>query len=169
MGCNVAIATPGMIMTAIDHIVDRKGNDPRRPPPFRHELERQHLPLHRLPQYREVDPRLAPRPWARDAGKQKVPRDVWKANLGEPDVRIQSFHRPTTVRPGPRACWRGRRKPSCSRVGHTLIPTMKASPRGSPSHIVDMTNIEGLTTLKTGARSVTIGAMNPSCRGGELG
>jgi len=67
------------------------------------------------------------------------------------------FHRPTTVRQAAGLLAR-QEEAKLLAGGHTLIPTMKLRLAG-PKHIVDMTNIEGLTDIETGARSVTIGAM----------
>ena len=54
-GCSAVICTPGMIMSAID-IVNRHGgklDEDDRPA----RAGRQHLPLHRLPQYRQIGAR----------------------------------------------------------------------------------------------------------------
>jgi carbon-monoxide dehydrogenase small subunit len=51
-GLQCGYCTPGMIMAAID-MVNRKGNDRRQDHPPR--TRRQSLPLHRLPQHRQID------------------------------------------------------------------------------------------------------------------
>src|SRR3981081_2334611 len=66
-------------------------------------------------------------------------------------------HRPPTVRQ-PAGLLARQEEAKLLAGGHTLIPTMKLRLAG-PKHIVDMANIEGLTDIETGARSVTIGAM----------
>jgi carbon-monoxide dehydrogenase medium subunit len=67
------------------------------------------------------------------------------------------YHRPTTVRQAAGLLAR-QDEAKLLAGGHTLIPTMKLRLAG-PKHIIDMGNIEGLTGIEVGARSVTIGAM----------
>jgi carbon-monoxide dehydrogenase medium subunit len=67
------------------------------------------------------------------------------------------FHRPTTVRQAAGLLQR-QEEPKLLAGGHTLIPTMKLRLAG-PKHIVDMSQVEGLTGIEEGARSLTIGAM----------
>jgi carbon-monoxide dehydrogenase medium subunit len=67
------------------------------------------------------------------------------------------YHRPTTVRQAAGLLAR-QEEAKLLAGGHTLVPTMKLRLAG-PKHIIDMGNIEGLTGIEVGARSVTIGAM----------
>jgi carbon-monoxide dehydrogenase medium subunit len=67
------------------------------------------------------------------------------------------FHRPTTVRQA--AGLLGRlEEPKLLAGGHTLIPTMKLRLAG-PKHIVDMSQIEGLSGIELKGRSLVIGAL----------
>ena len=54
-GLQCGFCTPGMVMSAVQLLADNpkaeRGRDPRGP-------RRQHLPLHRLPEHRQVDPVL---------------------------------------------------------------------------------------------------------------
>jgi carbon-monoxide dehydrogenase medium subunit len=67
------------------------------------------------------------------------------------------YHRPTTVRQAAGLLAR-QEEAKLLAGGHTLIPTMKLR-LAAPKHIIDMGQIEGLTGIEVGARSVTIGAM----------
>src|SRR5919106_566240 len=67
------------------------------------------------------------------------------------------YHRPTTVRQAAGLLTR-QEEAKLLAGGHTLIPTMKLRLAG-PKHIIDMSKIEGLSSIDAGARSVTIGAM----------
>ena len=67
------------------------------------------------------------------------------------------IHRPTTVRQAAGLLQR-EEEPKLLAGGHTLIPTMKLRLAG-PKHVVDMSQIEGLTGIEEGARTLTIGAM----------
>jgi carbon-monoxide dehydrogenase medium subunit len=68
-------------------------------------------------------------------------------------------HRPTSVRQA--ATLLGKQEEAKLLAGgHTLIPTMKLRLAG-PKHIIDLSNVEGLTGIEAGARSLTIGAMTP--------
>src|SRR6202022_3962000 len=44
--------------------------------------------------------------------------------------------------------------------GHTLVPTMKLRLAG-PKHLIDLSQVEGLTGIELAGRSITIGAMTP--------
>lgn len=66
-------------------------------------------------------------------------------------------HRPTTVRQAAGLLAR-EEEPKLLAGGHTLIPTMKLRLAG-PKHIIDMSQIEGLSDIEAGARSLTIGAL----------
>src|ERR1700741_510103 len=69
------------------------------------------------------------------------------------------YHRPTTVRQAAGLLGR-EEEPKLLAGGHTLIPTMKLRLAG-PKHIIDMSQIEGLTGIEEGARPLTIGGMKP--------
>jgi carbon-monoxide dehydrogenase small subunit len=56
-GLQCGFCTPGMIMTAVDMVRRYDGQLDEKT--VRHELEGQYLPLHRLPQHRQGDPRGA--------------------------------------------------------------------------------------------------------------
>ena len=69
------------------------------------------------------------------------------------------FHRPTTVRQA--AGLLGRlEEPKLLSGGHTLIPTMKLRLAG-PKHIVDLSQVEGLSGIEMKGRSLVIGARTP--------
>ena len=70
---------------------------------------------------------------------------------------VFKIHRPTTVRQAAGLLQR-EEEPKLLAGGHTLIPTMKLRLAG-PKHIVDMSQIEGLSGIDEGARTLTIGAM----------
>ncbi|HEY7298865.1 MAG TPA: xanthine dehydrogenase family protein subunit M [Xanthobacteraceae bacterium] len=67
------------------------------------------------------------------------------------------FHRPTTVRQAAGLLAR-QEEAKLLAGGHTLIPTMKLRLAG-PKNIIDMSKIEGLSSIEMGARSLTIGAL----------
>jgi carbon-monoxide dehydrogenase medium subunit len=69
------------------------------------------------------------------------------------------YHRPTTVR---QAAGLLARQEEAKRLagGHTLIPTMKLRLAG-PKHLVDMSQIEGLSGIEMAGRSLTVGALTP--------
>ena len=67
------------------------------------------------------------------------------------------FHRPTTVRQAAGLLAR-QEEAKLLAGGHTLIPTMKLRLAG-PKHIVDMSQIEGLTGIEMKGRSLVIGAL----------
>jgi carbon-monoxide dehydrogenase medium subunit len=67
------------------------------------------------------------------------------------------FHRPTTVRQAAGLLAR-QEEAKLLAGGHTLIPTMKLRLAG-PKHIIDMSQIEGLSTIEMKGRSLTIGAL----------
>jgi aerobic carbon-monoxide dehydrogenase medium subunit len=67
------------------------------------------------------------------------------------------FHQPTTVRQA--AGLLGRQEEAKLLAGgHTLIPTMKLRLAG-PKHIIDLSQIEGLSGIEMGGRSLTVGAL----------
>ena len=65
-------------------------------------------------------------------------------------VRPRSARRP--------ACWRAIRKPSCLAGGHSLIPVMKQR-LASPSALIDLSLVEGMSGVEQKGRSIVIGAM----------
>jgi carbon-monoxide dehydrogenase medium subunit len=67
------------------------------------------------------------------------------------------FHRPTTVRQAAGLLAR-QEEAKLLAGGHTLIPTMKLRLAG-PKNIIDMSQIEGLSGIEMGGRSLTIGAL----------
>jgi carbon-monoxide dehydrogenase medium subunit len=67
------------------------------------------------------------------------------------------FHRPETVRQAAGVLAKNEDAKLLA-GGHTLIPTMKLR-LASPSHLVDLSKIEGLSGIEAKGRSVTIGAM----------
>jgi len=67
------------------------------------------------------------------------------------------FHRPTTVRQAAGLLAR-QEEAKLLAGGHTLIPTMKLRLAG-PKHIVDMSQIEGLSGIEMKGRSLTVGAL----------
>jgi carbon-monoxide dehydrogenase medium subunit len=67
------------------------------------------------------------------------------------------FHRPTTVRQAAGLLAR-QEEAKLLAGGHTLIPTMKLRLAG-PKHIVDMSQIEGLSGIEMKGRSLSIGAL----------
>ena len=69
------------------------------------------------------------------------------------------FHRPTTVRQAAGLLAR-QEEAKLLAGGHTLIPTMKLRLAG-PKHIIDMSQIEGLTGIEMKGRSLVIGARTP--------
>jgi carbon-monoxide dehydrogenase medium subunit len=66
------------------------------------------------------------------------------------------FHRPTTVRQAAGLLAR-QEEAKLLAGGHTLIPTMKLRLAG-PKHIIDMSQIEGLSGIEMKGRSLVIGA-----------
>ena len=66
------------------------------------------------------------------------------------------FHRPTTVRQAAGLLAR-QEEAKLLAGGHTLIPTMKLRLAG-PKHIIDMSQIEGLSGIEMKGRSLAIGA-----------
>jgi carbon-monoxide dehydrogenase medium subunit len=66
------------------------------------------------------------------------------------------FHRPTTVRQAAGLLARNEEAKLLA-GGHTLIPTMKLRLAG-PKHIVDMSQIEGISGIEMKGRSLSIGA-----------
>lgn len=69
------------------------------------------------------------------------------------------FHRPTTVRQAAGLLARNEEAKLLA-GGHTLIPTMKLRLAG-PKHIVDMSQIEGISGIEMKGRSLAIGALTP--------
>ncbi len=69
------------------------------------------------------------------------------------------FHRPTTVRQAAGLLAR-QEEAKLLAGGHTLIPTMKLRLAG-PKHIIDMSQIEGLSGIEMKGRSLVIGARTP--------
>jgi aerobic carbon-monoxide dehydrogenase medium subunit len=69
------------------------------------------------------------------------------------------FHRPTTVRQAAGLLAR-QEEAKLLAGGHTLIPTMKLRLAG-PKHIVDMSQIEGLSGIEMKGRSLVVGALTP--------
>jgi len=67
------------------------------------------------------------------------------------------FHRPTTVRQAAGLLAR-QEEAKLLAGGHTLIPTMKLRLAG-PKHIIDMSQIEGLSGIEMKGRSVVVGAL----------
>src|SRR5262245_27054795 len=67
------------------------------------------------------------------------------------------FHRPTTVRQAAGLLARNEEAKLLA-GGHTLIPTMKLRLAG-PKHIVDMSQIEGISGIEMKGRSLSIGAL----------
>jgi len=67
------------------------------------------------------------------------------------------FHRPTTVRQAAGLLAR-QEEAKLLAGGHTLIPTMKLRLAG-PKHIIDMSQIEGLSGIEMKGRSLVIGAL----------
>ena len=66
------------------------------------------------------------------------------------------FHRPTTVRQAAGLLARNEEAKLLA-GGHTLIPTMKLRLAG-PKHLIDMSQIEGISGIEMKGRSLTIGA-----------
>jgi carbon-monoxide dehydrogenase medium subunit len=66
------------------------------------------------------------------------------------------FHRPTTVRQAAGLLARNEEAKLLA-GGHTLIPTMKLRLAG-PKHIVDMSQIEGISGIEMKGRSLSVGA-----------
>ncbi len=69
------------------------------------------------------------------------------------------FHRPTTVRQAAGLLAR-QEEAKLLAGGHTLIPTMKLRLAG-PKHIIDMSQIEGLSGIEMKGRSLVVGALHP--------
>jgi aerobic carbon-monoxide dehydrogenase medium subunit len=67
------------------------------------------------------------------------------------------FHRPTTVRQAAGLLSR-QEEAKLLAGGHTLIPTMKLRLAG-PKHIIDMSQIEGLSGIEMKGRSLVVGAL----------
>ncbi len=67
------------------------------------------------------------------------------------------FHRPTTVRQAAGLLAR-QEEAKLLAGGHTLIPTMKLRLAG-PKHIVDLSQIEGISGIEMKGRSLVIGAL----------
>jgi len=67
------------------------------------------------------------------------------------------FHRPTTVRQAAGLLAR-QEEAKLLAGGHTLIPTMKLRLAG-PKHIIDMSQIEGISGIEMKGRSLVIGAL----------
>src|SRR5918996_5218001 len=67
------------------------------------------------------------------------------------------FHRPTTVRQAAGLLAR-QEEAKLLAGGHTLIPTMKLRLAG-PKHIVDLSQIEGLSGIEMKGRSLVVGAL----------
>src|SRR6476659_1030095 len=67
------------------------------------------------------------------------------------------FHRPTTVRQAAGLLAR-QEEAKLLAGGHTLIPTMKLRLAG-PKHIIDMSQIEGLSGIEMKGRSLVVGAL----------
>jgi carbon-monoxide dehydrogenase medium subunit len=68
-----------------------------------------------------------------------------------------TFHRPTTVRQAASLLAKNEDAKLLA-GGHTLIPTMKLR-LASPTHLIDLSKIEGLSGIELKGRSVVIGAM----------
>jgi carbon-monoxide dehydrogenase medium subunit len=68
-----------------------------------------------------------------------------------------TYHRPTTVRQASNLLAKNEDAKLLA-GGHTLIPTMKLR-LASPSQLVDLSQIEGLTGIELKGRSIVIGAM----------
>src|SRR6516165_221467 len=68
-------------------------------------------------------------------------------------------HRPTTVRQAASLLAK-QEEAKLVAGGHTLIPTMKLRLAG-PKHLIDLSQIEGLSFIEMSGRSLTIGAMTP--------
>src|ERR687891_603996 len=66
------------------------------------------------------------------------------------------FHRPTTVRQAAGLLAR-QEEAKLLAGGHTLIPTMKLRLAG-PKHIIDMSQIEGISGIEVKGRSLVVGA-----------
>ena len=67
------------------------------------------------------------------------------------------YHRPTTVRQAANLLTKNAEAKLLA-GGHSLIPTMKLR-LASPSDIVDLSQIEGLSGIELKGRSIVIGAM----------
>jgi len=67
------------------------------------------------------------------------------------------FHRPTTVRQAAGLLAR-QEEAKLLAGGHTLVPTMKLRLAG-PKHIIDMSQIEGISGIEMKGRSLSIGAL----------
>ena len=130
-GLQCGFCTPGMIMAAVD-LVNREGSnideddDPPRP-------RRQHLPLHRLPQHREIDRSGRARDGRRrDAASGRITRTLQRRPKGERHHgrdrtrRLRQTHRghPLHHRQGPL-----RRRHQSSRPGLRLFPALPARAR----------------------------------------
>src|SRR5437868_8350750 len=70
-----------------------------------------------------------------------------------------SPHRPTTVRQAAGLLAK-QEEAKLLAGGHTLIPTMKLRLAG-PKHLIDLSQVEGLTGIEVRGRSLVIGAMTP--------
>ncbi len=68
-----------------------------------------------------------------------------------------TYHRPTTVRQAANLLAKNEDAKLLA-GGHTLIPTMKLR-LASPSQLVDLSQIEGLSGIELKGRSIVIGAM----------
>ena len=68
-----------------------------------------------------------------------------------------NFHRPTTVRQAAGLLAR-QEEAKLLAGGHTLIPTMKQR-LAAPKHIIDLSQIEGISGIEMKGRSLVIGAM----------
>ncbi|MCC6889152.1 MAG: xanthine dehydrogenase family protein subunit M [Hyphomicrobiales bacterium] len=69
------------------------------------------------------------------------------------------FHRPTTVRQAAGLLAR-QEEAKLLAGGHTLIPTMKLRLAG-PKHLIDLSQIEGLSGIEMKGRSLVVGALTP--------
>ncbi len=77
-----------------------------------------------------------------------------------------TYHRPTTVRQAANLLAKNEDAKLLA-GGHTLIPTMKLR-LASPSQLVDLSQIEGLSGIELKGRSIVIGAMTRHVRSSEL-
>jgi carbon-monoxide dehydrogenase medium subunit len=68
-----------------------------------------------------------------------------------------TFHRPTTVRQAANLLAK-HEDAKLLAGGHTLLPTMKLRLAG-PSHLIDMSRVEGLSGIELKGRSLVIGAL----------
>src|SRR5579872_3127838 len=115
---------------------------------------RQSVPVHRLPEHRDVDRR-------RRQGDGQIRSRLKRASprseiFGTIPMYEFKYHRPATVRQAANLLVKNEDAKVIA-GGHTLVPVMKQR-LASPPHLVDLSHIEGLDGIEMKGRSLVIGA-----------